>query len=51
MLPKTLRLLGCATLLATAPLFREPTQAQAQTQKPNILIIWGDDIGVSNVSA
>jgi arylsulfatase len=26
------------------------TGAQAQQQKPNILIIWGDDIGVHNIS-
>ena len=26
-------------------------EAQAQAQKPNILIIWGDDIGVHNISA
>jgi arylsulfatase A-like enzyme len=51
MLPRTLRLLGCATVLAIAPLFSGPNQAQAQTQKPNILIIWGDDIGIFNVSA
>ena len=25
--------------------------AQAQSKKPNILIIWGDDVGWSNVSA
>ena len=25
--------------------------AQAQTQKPNILVIWGDDIGIANISA
>ncbi|WP_420854609.1 arylsulfatase [Sneathiella marina] len=25
--------------------------AQAQTKKPNILVIWGDDIGQSNISA
>ena len=25
--------------------------AQAQTDKPNILVIWGDDIGQSNISA
>ena len=26
-------------------------QAQAKTKKPNILVIWGDDIGRSNISA
>jgi len=25
--------------------------AQANTQKPNILVIWGDDIGAHNISA
>ena len=25
--------------------------AQAQTEKPNILVVWGDDIGQSNISA
>ncbi len=25
--------------------------AQAQTDKPNILVIWGDDVGQSNISA
>jgi len=25
--------------------------AQAADQKPNIVIIWGDDIGVHNISA
>src|SRR5262245_25725328 len=28
-----------------------PAQAQAPARKPNILVIFGDDIGVSNVSA
>jgi len=28
-----------------------PRYARQQPQKPNIVIIWGDDIGVSNVSA
>jgi arylsulfatase len=28
-----------------------PMMAQAQTSKPNILVIWGDDIGVHNISA
>ena len=27
------------------------TPASAQTKKPNILIIWGDDVGQSNISA
>src|SRR5262249_51056718 len=35
-----------SALVATAP-----TLAQAQAKKPNILIIWGDDIGWYNVSA
>ncbi len=26
-------------------------QAQAKNKKPNILVIWGDDIGITNVSA
>ena len=25
--------------------------AQAQAKKPNILVLWGDDIGLANVSA
>jgi arylsulfatase len=36
-------LVVCATL-ATG-------HAMAQSDKPNILVIWGDDIGQSNVSA
>jgi arylsulfatase len=28
-----------------------PTTILAQTKKPNILVIWGDDIGIANVSA
>jgi arylsulfatase len=27
------------------------SDAQAQTKKPNILVLWGDDIGTANVSA
>ena len=29
----------------------QATNSFAQTQKPNILVIWGDDIGQSNISA
>jgi arylsulfatase A-like enzyme len=36
--------------LAAVPLLAAPAEAQAQ-KKPNIVIIWGDDIGQSNVSA
>ena len=27
------------------------TQVNAQQKKPNVLVIWGDDIGIYNVSA
>jgi arylsulfatase len=27
------------------------TAAQAQDKKPNILVIWGDDVGITNISA
>ena len=37
--------LVCVAALMTAG------QVQAATQKPNILVIWGDDIGVHNISA
>lgn len=36
-------------LLASAMLFSAFVQAAAE--KPNILVIWGDDIGQSNISA
>jgi len=29
----------------------QKAEAQQQTQRPNILVIWGDDIGQSNISA
>src|SRR5262249_40048840 len=38
-------------LFASALVATAPTLAQAQAKKPNILIIWGDDIGWYNVSA
>jgi arylsulfatase A-like enzyme len=44
------RLLATASVIASA--FGVAAPAHAQTPaKPNIVIIWGDDIGISNVSA
>jgi len=37
--------LGLAAITSMA------TPAQAQSDKPNILVIWGDDIGIHNISA
>jgi len=37
------------TLLAS--IFGSPTTMLAQAKKPNILVIWGDDIGLADVSA
>ena len=47
------RLVPILTIAAGAflALFGVTEPAQAQTQKPNIVIIWGDDIGQSNISA
>jgi arylsulfatase len=41
--------LGLAALLPVATVAIAP--ATAQQQRPNIVIIWGDDIGQSNISA
>jgi len=38
------------TLLALAVLALAPPWALAQTKKPNILVVWGDDIGTWNIS-
>jgi arylsulfatase A-like enzyme len=50
---RTHRLLtfGLSLLLAGAALFNAIAPAQAADKKPNILVIWGDDIGLSNISA
>jgi len=39
--------LAVAALYAVAAII---TPAQAQTDKPNILVLWGDDIGITNIS-
>ena len=44
------RILLCAAALAAATL-ASPALAQKDGKKPNILVIWGDDIGQFNVSA
>jgi arylsulfatase len=38
-------------LLAVLALAAAPADAQTTGKKPNILIIWGDDIGGFNISA
>jgi arylsulfatase len=50
---KLFRTLLAAALLATSisPLARSPAIAQQNSAKPNILVIFGDDVGQSNISA
>ncbi len=40
-----------AALIVTSALLPAAPMAQSQSKKPNILILWGDDIGYWNVSA
>ena len=40
-----------AAVLLSAGLAGLPASAIAQAKKPNILVIWGDDIGQFNISA
>ena len=42
---------GLAVLMASAALMCAVVPVQAADMKPNIVIIWGDDIGQSNISA
>jgi arylsulfatase A-like enzyme len=42
---------GLTVLSASTVLIVAVGTAQAQGQKPNILVIWGDDIGIHNISA
>ena len=38
-------------LWLTTLVFAGVVLASAETSKPNILVIWGDDIGIHNISA
>jgi len=40
-----------AAMLAVLGTSAAPARAQAPAKKPNILVIWGDDIGIYNLSA
>ena len=42
---------GLLSFLVSAMLAGAPASAQQQQQKPNILVIMGDDIGYWNISA
>ena len=43
----TLMIVACALWVATP----QRSHAQEEGKKPNILVIWGDDVGIGNVSA
>jgi hypothetical protein len=47
--PKSMKLKRIALILGLA--FLASTTAHAQQKKPNILVIWGDDVGYWSVSA
>ena len=40
-----------ALLSVSAPAFAQEDTAETKTDKPNILVVWGDDVGQSNISA
>ena len=44
----TATIAGVAAILALAD--TEPARAQEEADRPNILVIWGDDIGLPNIS-
>ena len=48
---KTLKFLLTLLIFFVMALTSYPYIAEAQTKKPNILVIWGDDVGQSNISA
>jgi|SRR5262245_38317904 len=43
--------LGVLASLVAATVVSTPTAAQPQQQRPNILVIFGDDIGIPQISA
>jgi len=43
--------LTAATIMSTAPALTKSAEAAQADKKPNILVIWGDDIGMWNVGA
>jgi arylsulfatase len=43
--------LAAATIMCAAPMAGKAAEAPKVAKKPNILIIWGDDIGQFNISA
>jgi len=43
--------LTAATIVGAAPILTKTAEAAQPTKKPNIVVIWGDDIGVHNISA
>jgi len=47
---RQLQFSGLSLLVAAATLFGFATVAAAADKKPNILVIWGDDIGTWNIS-
>ena len=48
---RQIRMVTVAALLLLAGAIAWPTKSEAADTKPNILIIWGDDIGYWNISA
>ena len=48
---KTMQHYGLSLLTAGAALYGATSSVQGADTKPNIVIIWGDDIGHSDISA
>jgi hypothetical protein len=48
---KKLQNYGLSLLTAGAAMFSAIAPAQAADTKPNIVVLWGDDVGVHNISA